>query len=215
VKGKTAGINPAARSHFNVSYIRIRRMFVHDENFALLITWTCYGTWLPGDRRGYVSSTRLPDATYDPKQNIPGSPITADHSLTRQHAVEQQKHTTATLDQERALVAAHGIVDACAIRNWQVVRAALMWNHVHVIVKQCPDNGPEVRRILKGVSQNAICKHDGKSRRWWTEKGSDRYLHGERAVLAAAQYVANQPHPLAEIVDMQVIGAASGGVYPR
>ena len=23
--------------------------------FALHITWTCYGTWLPGDERGYVA----------------------------------------------------------------------------------------------------------------------------------------------------------------
>lgn len=180
-------------------------MFVHDENFALLITWTCYGTWLPGDRRGYVANTRLADASYEPKHNIPGTPITADHPVTREHAAAKQKHATTTLDQEHALVAARAIVDACAIRHWHVVRAALMWNHVHVMVMQCPDNGPEVRRILKGVSQNAICKHDGKSRRWWTEKGSDRYLHGERAILTATQYVANQPNPLAEIVDMKVV----------
>jgi hypothetical protein len=84
-----------------------------------------------------------------------------------------------------------------------------------VIVTQCPDNGPEVRRVLKGVSQNAICKHDGKPRRWWTAKGSDRYLHGERAILTAVQYVANQPNPLADIIDTQVIIKASGGVHPR
>ena len=53
----------------------------------------------------------------------------------------------------------------------------------------------EVRRILKGVSQNAICKYDCKAKRWWTEKGSDRYLHGERAILAATQYVGNQLNP--------------------
>src|SRR4051794_39407773 len=152
-------------------------MFVHDENFALLITWTCYGTWLPGERRGYVSNTRLPDASYEPKHNIPGTPITANDPRTRYHAAAQQKHATATLDQEHALVAARSIVDACAPRHWHIMRAALMWNHVHVIVMQCPDNGPEVRRILKGVSQNTICKHDGKSQRWWSEKGSDRYLH--------------------------------------
>jgi len=54
-----------------------------DEPFALLITWTCYGTWLPGDRRGYGSNTRRKDGKYDPKQNIPGTSITADHALTR------------------------------------------------------------------------------------------------------------------------------------
>src|SRR4051795_862819 len=118
-------------------------MFVHDENFALLITWTCYGTWLPGDCRGYVSNTRRPDSSYERTHNIPGTQFTANDPVTRQYSAEKQQHTTATLDQEHAPVAARGILDACANRNWHVVRAALMWNHVHVIVVQCPDNGPK------------------------------------------------------------------------
>jgi REP element-mobilizing transposase RayT len=86
-----------------------------------------------------------------------------------------------------------------------VLRAAIMWNHVHVIVCNCPDNGPEVRRILKGVSQSAISRFLGKPRRSWTAGGSDRYLHGERAITTAVQYVANQPGILAEIVNMSIV----------
>ena len=180
-------------------------MFVNGESFALLITWTCYGTWLPGDRRGYVSNTRRSDGKYDRKRNVPGSPITADHAATRQHAAAHQKYATAALDRDHAAAAAYAICDSCAVREWRVLRAALMWNHVHVIVSNCPDDGPEVRRVLKGVSQNAICKHDGKSQRWWTAGGSDRYLHGERAIAAATNYVASQPGVLVEIVNMIVM----------
>jgi REP element-mobilizing transposase RayT len=180
-----------------------------DEPFALLITGTCYGTWLPGDRRGYVSNTRRKDGKYDPRQNIPGTAITADHALTRQYAVAAQKYATASLDATQARIAAEAIVDACAKRGWHVLRSSLMWNHVHVIVTDCPDNGPEVRRILKGVSQNALSSHLGKPRRWWTAGGSDRYLHGETAIDAATRYVANQPGILAEIVDMMVLDTNS------
>lgn len=175
----------------------------NDEDlFALLITWTCYGTWLPGDRRGYVSNTLCDDGRYESKRNVPGTPITADHIATRERAATLQKHATAILDDKQALIAANALVEACSVRKWHILRAALMWNHAHVVVTNCPDNGPEIRRILKGVSQNSLCKQLGKSRRWWTAGGSDRYLHGERAIAAAVNYVSNQPGALAEIVNM-------------
>jgi REP element-mobilizing transposase RayT len=144
----------------------------------------------------------LPNGKYEPKQHRVGTPYTKDHALTRQHAAVAQKHATATLDLSDAVVAANAIVEACGNRRWDVIRAAFMWNHVHVVVTNCPDNAPEVRRILKGVSQNTLGKHDGKSQRWWTAGGSDRYLHGEQAIIAATRYVANQPGVLAEIIDM-------------
>ena len=32
-----------------------------DKPFALHITWTCYGTWLPGDARGWVEDVQFTD----------------------------------------------------------------------------------------------------------------------------------------------------------
>lgn len=177
--------------------------------FALLLTWMCYGTWLPGDRRGYVSRTRRGDGTYEPRQNAPGTNFTADHPITRVHAASFQKHETATIERTLARTAAEALIAASAKQNWHIIRAAIMWNHVHVIVTRCPDAGPVVRRVLKGVSQNALSDHEGKPRRWWTRGGSDRYLHGERAITAATKYVANQPGALIEIVDMKVIESKS------
>src|SRR3972149_2947780 len=37
--------------------------------FALLLTWTCYGTWLPGDPRGSTSHRRTPDGDWLPREN--------------------------------------------------------------------------------------------------------------------------------------------------
>ena len=31
-----------------------------EVRFGLFITWTCYGTWMPGDERGFVSNKLLP-----------------------------------------------------------------------------------------------------------------------------------------------------------
>jgi REP element-mobilizing transposase RayT len=174
------------------------------DDFALLITWTCYGTWLPGDRRGFVSNIRRTDGKYEAKHNIPGTPYSASHPATKIRAAELQAYPTMTLDRRTALVAATSLIAACDERQWHMLRAALMWNHVHVVVSNCPDNGPAARRVLKGVSQNSICQSLDASRRIWTAGGSDRYLHGDRAIEAAVHYVANQPNMLAEIVNMKI-----------
>jgi hypothetical protein len=72
----------------------------------------------------------------------------------------------------------------------------------------CPDDGPGVRRILKGNPQAALSRHMGRSQRWWTAGGSDRYKHGEEEIATAIRYVADQPGKLVEIVDMVVRAVA-------
>jgi hypothetical protein len=79
-----------------------------------------------------------------------------------------------------------------------------MVNHIHVLLIDCPDDAPAVRRILKGVSQAALSEAEGQSRRWWTAGGSDRYKHRSTAIEVANSYVANQQGKLPEIVDMEV-----------
>ena len=176
-----------------------------DRPFALHITWTCYGTWLPGDERGYVSNTLRPGGGFRPKENTPGAPYTADDPYTRERARALQTGTTVVLTEELALVAAKALVEAAARRAWRIVRGALMANHVHMVVLDSLPDGPAVRRALKGSSQAALSEHVGGSRRWWTAGGSDRYKNDDAAIAAAIQYVADQQGKLAEIVDMQVL----------
>ena len=175
---------------------------IEERPFALHITWTCYGTWLPGDERGHVSNILLPEGGYLPKQNVAGAPIAAGDAYTKQRAQSLQKGPTVLLTADEALVAARALVKATQARSWVIVRGAVMANHVHVLVTNCPDDGPAVRRILKGVSQAALCETTGRSQRWWTAGGSDRYKHGRAAIEAAIRYIADQDYKLAEIENM-------------
>jgi REP element-mobilizing transposase RayT len=108
----------------------------------------------------------------------------------------------------QALHAAEGLVAAARERGWHILRAAVMANHIHVVICHCPDDGPAVRRVLKGVSQSKLSKTAGRSQRWWTAGGSDRYKHGHTAIDAAVDYVARQAYKLVEIVDMQVLAVS-------
>jgi len=172
---------------------------VIEPPFALFITWTTYGTWLPGDRRGYVSNT-LRSEGVERKRNQPGTEYAADHEFTRRRAGEIQKYPPVRLSRSHALAAASALADTSRDRGWQVMRGAVMANHVHLLLRDVPDDGPAVRRILKGVSQKVLSDRHGKPMRWWTAGGSDRYLHDERSTLGAVAYVEQQEWMLARIV---------------
>ncbi len=86
-----------------------------------------------------------------------------------------------------------------------------MGNHVHVLITDCPDDGPAVRRILKGNTQAALSRMLGHAGKWWTEGGSNRYLKGEQAIDETDDYIRNQEYILAQIIDMQVVPSERRG----
>jgi REP element-mobilizing transposase RayT len=173
--------------------------------FALFITWTTYGTWLPGDPRGYVSNTLMETGRYAPKQNQRGQPISRGNPQTLAAAQKAQKHDTVWLLPQHAITVAEALKNAAAARHWHIIRAAVMAGHVHTLTAKCPDDGPAVRRILKGVSNAALCAAAGHPGRWWTRGGSGRYLHSQRSLEAVEEYIRNQHAILCEIINMQVI----------
>jgi REP element-mobilizing transposase RayT len=173
------------------------------DAFALHITWTTYGSRLPGDERGYVSNTLVLGEGFLRKLNVPGTPVTADDAVTLANARRQQKGETVYLSADEAWIVAQSLIEAATKRGWRILRAAIIANHVHVVVIDCPDDGEAVRRVLKGFTQAKLSDALGQSRRWWTAGGSDRYKHGWAAIEAAVNYVRDQEGKLAEIIDMQ------------
>jgi REP element-mobilizing transposase RayT len=174
---------------------------IHDENKAILVTWTCYGTWLPGDERGFVSNKLRGDGSFDRKRNAPGTEPHADDPYTHSVASELQEWPTVMLTPAQALAAANSLCELARKRKWIIHRAAIMANHVHVVVANCPDDGPAARRVLKGVTSADLSRAEGKSLRWWTAGGSNRYLKGTEAIEAGIQYVAEQEYKLAEVIN--------------
>jgi len=181
------------------------KVIEQDQPFALHITWTCYGTWLPGDPRGHVSNSLLPDGSFLPKRNIPGTAYSEGDARTHQRAQALQKYPTVLLAASQALCVVKSLLEAANARDWRILRAAVMSNHTHVVIADCPDDGSAVRRILKGVTQAALSRADGRPTKWWTKGGSDRYKHGHEAIEAAIRYVARQAGVLAAIDDMRIV----------
>lgn len=164
-----------------------------------LITWTCYGAWLPGDRRGFVGNVRDEDGQ-QVVHNIPGTPCDADMPGLEKYV---QKHMTGppvTLQKTDADAMIVQYQQTAGIRKWQLCAASVMYNHTHVLVGAAGDPDPQlILETLKSWATRAVKKHRPlpPNGTYWTAKGSKRKLPDEVALCNGVIYVVKkQPNPL-------------------
>lgn len=172
---------------------------------AWLLTNTTYGTWLPGDTRGSVTSVR-DERSYDEpitirfEHDLPGEPYEDDLPGLHHAAREVMKGPPIRLDVEKAELLLTQFHETAAYRHWTLCAVAIMFNHFHIVVV-VPDD-PAPKKILtdfKAYGSRILNRHYGQpaSETWWTTNGSKRKLANERALAAAINYVLyKQPHPL-------------------
>jgi len=161
-----------------------------------LLTWTTYGTWLPGDRRGFVSNVADDDGS-GVRFNQPSTPYTRDVRPLREFAIAQSGEPV-LLTAEQAATALEQFRDTAAYRGWTLFAAAVMRNHIHLVVGVLGDPEPEtLLRDFKSYASRKLNETFGRRDRWWTESGSRRKLPDWNAVVAASRYVENQDYPLA------------------
>jgi len=148
--------------------------FNSSEPLGYFITWTAYGTWLPGDERGWQKK-------HDGERQLP-------NELFRQMAAAAMTETAFHLTR-----ADREIVDAtvrrhCEIRQWQLHTVNPRSNHVHVVVS-APGYKPEVvREQLKAWCTRKLKVHAPDREKFWAERGSRRYLNTQEDLDAAILY---------------------------
>ncbi len=165
-----------------------------------LITWTCYGTWLPVDSRGFVGNVR----DHDWEQvvhNTPGTPYDADLPRLEAHIRWHLSGPPVTLTQPEANALIAQYQETCRVRQWYLQAASVMFNHTHPVVGVVGDPEPElILATFKNWSTRAVKKLRPvpPNGTFWTAKGSTRRLPNEPAVQGAVVYVVRkQPNPLA------------------
>ncbi len=90
-----------------------------------LLTSTTYGTWLPGDARGFVKHT---------DQNQYGDPFDTDMPALEASARRAMKGPAVRLSAEQATAVPAQFRETAAYRHWLPVAAAVMSNHFHVVI---------------------------------------------------------------------------------
>lgn len=148
---------------------------------AYLITWTTYGTWLPGDERGWLKRG--------------SSVIQAPHAKLQEAARSALTEEPVLLTPAQRNVVAAVMVKHCDIRKWVLHTRNVRTNHVHVVVSAAIA-GEKVRAQLKAwcsrrLSEQAGLPDKGKNGRcrWFTEKGDVQWIESDEHLANAICYV--------------------------
>ena len=146
-----------------------------EDPLGYFLTWSSYGTWLPGDERGwsrkYVWNVRPPNP-----------------SLVK-FAQSQMKEPAFTLSVSSRILVADTIRRHCEIRGWTLHAVNARSNHVHVVVT-APSYQPErVGEQFKAWSTRRLKEVEPARTRFWTEGGSCRWINQEAELDAAVIYV--------------------------
>jgi REP element-mobilizing transposase RayT len=170
-----------------------------------LLTNTCYGNWLPGDRRGFVGRVwehrpSDPKAALRVLHDLPGTPYDEDFPGLERESRERMKGPPIQLTVPQAEVALAQFRETASFRGWEIRAVAILVNHFHIVVGVPGDPAPsKVLGDFKSWATRALSARFGKpaSLTWWTERGSKRKLATEEAIAGAIRYVLHdQPSPL-------------------
>jgi REP element-mobilizing transposase RayT len=157
--------------------------FASEKVLAYHIVWTTYGTWLPGDWRGWVTKGVWGIQTRDPK--------------LEQTSRERMAETTVVLTPEQRALVEKTIVNHCQLRGWTLHAVNARTNHIHVVITADRDPN-DVRDQFKAwcsrtLSDNAgltksVAKKAGR-RHWFTERGDNEAIRDEEYLRNAIRYV--------------------------
>ena len=195
---------------------------VFDRDRVWLLSWSLYGSRMPGDERGFVGTVRERRADDPDGPRVRHNRVQTEYDCGMSGLVRSaraaMKHPPARLMAADAGPLAEQFAETAAHRGWRILAGAIMPLHVHLLVGVPGD--PEPHTLLRDFkSYGSRRLNRGGKRRWWTEGGSTRKKAEREQILAAARYVRDQEGPLSVWVDpdvAEVIGAEprSGfGVY--
>jgi REP element-mobilizing transposase RayT len=150
---------------------------------AYFITFTCYGTWLHGEKPTSV----------DRFTNTPGCDFLSFDKHKLNFVKKRMAETPYFLDETRRQIVLQAILEVCKYREWVLLAAHVRSNHVHLVIHAITT--PE--HILSSVKSYASrhlnqTKFDRCRVNRWTHHGSTRYLWTEAEIEATVHYVVNE-----------------------
>lgn len=150
------------------------------EPLGFLITWTTYGTWLPGDQRGWVTEKQPGIQAPNPRRETAAKRKLVSPPLIL--SGDQRRIVEATIRRH------------CEIRGWHLHAINVRSNHVHLVVSA--DVAPETimeqfkawcsRRLSEASPHHP---NAGPPPKWWTEHGSTKWINDEAYLINAIRYV--------------------------
>jgi REP element-mobilizing transposase RayT len=147
---------------------------LYSDPVAYFLTWTTYGSWLPGDERGWIDSGKgfqLPN----PKLLDYSSGMMTEDVCYLSNA-------------ERQLVEAQ-IAETCRFRGWTLHAVNCRSNHVHAVITALNVTAKKVHDDLKAWCTRRLKKSNPERLKWWTEGGSQQLLFTDQSLQDIIFYV--------------------------
>lgn len=142
------------------------------ETLGYMITWTTYGTWLQGDKRGFVKKGKIYPSNQSlansNKQNLSKNPI-------RLSKTQRQEVASAIFEKAHQL-------------NQKIYALSVASNHVHIVAEYIPKPIGLVVTHYKNAAQVAL-RRVGVSGRIWTKGFDKRYCFDQETLNNRIYYV--------------------------
>jgi len=137
-----------------------------------MLTWTTYGSWLPGDERKYTQHGKVLDG----------------NEKIYKHAKKIQKSAAVKLTQKEKSIVERAIIKEVENIGQQLEAIAVCSNHVHMVFRWSYHPVKEVVSRYKNVSMFAL--YDiGRTGRIWTKGYHTRFCDEEQILAKQIEYV--------------------------
>jgi REP element-mobilizing transposase RayT len=138
------------------------------------LTWHTYGTWLPGDERGWVDK-RKPE-------------IQAGSRALRRHAKSLMVQEAVLLTRKQRRIVGHVIRKHCQIRGWTLHALNVLATHLHAVIT-APIDPEKARSELKAWCSRRLNENRGAMQEWWAGGGDIEEIGNETYLENAIVYV--------------------------
>lgn len=146
-----------------------------NDPLAFFITIVTYGTWLPGDERGWVECQR--------GWQLPCRPLELE-------ARARMNEDACVLSLAQRKLVEFQIAETCEHRKWILHAQNCRSTHLHTVVGAFETAPTKVRQDLKAWCTRRL-KRDADSGRenWWAERGSVHWVFTEEELERVIEYV--------------------------
>ncbi|QDT62946.1 transposase [Calycomorphotria hydatis] len=148
---------------------------MHNDPIAHFLTWTTYGTWLPGDERGWISN--------DTPGVQPPKPGLAENCQNR-----LADDTFILIKTQRRRVKL-SIESRANFKGWHIHALNVRTNHVHVVIVAPNESGKSIIADFKRWCTRDLKATDSHRTKWWTRGGSARHIFTETQLEDIINYV--------------------------
>lgn len=139
-----------------------------------MITWTTYGTWLQGDKRGYVKDGK----------------ILRKSDALLQSNLREMKYPAARFNAEHCAVVHHAFLNKAKEIRQQIYAVAVSSNHVHIVAEHINESIERVVSYYKNAARLAL-RDKGFNGKIWTRGFDKRFCFNQEELKEKIQYIEN------------------------